>query len=55
LDNITKIGEQEIESFQEFKYLRKQVNVHNTMKKEINSRIKQGNVAFYANNNLLGN
>jgi hypothetical protein len=55
LDNIIKIGKHEIERVQEFKYLGTQVNVHNIMKEEINSRIKQGNIAFYANNNLLGN
>jgi hypothetical protein len=51
--NIIKIGEHEIESFQECKYFGTQVNVHNIMK-EVNSRIKQGNINFYANKNLLG-
>jgi hypothetical protein len=55
LDNIIKIGEHEIERVKEFKYLGIQVNVHNIMKEEINSRIKQGNIIFYANKNLLGN
>jgi hypothetical protein len=55
LDNIIKIGEREIERVQEFKYLGTQVNVHNIMKEEINSRIKQGNIAFHANKNMLGN
>jgi hypothetical protein len=55
LDNVIKIGEHEVERVQEFKYLRTQVNVHNIMKEEINSKIKHGNVDFYANKNLLGN
>jgi hypothetical protein len=55
LDNKIKIGEHEIERVQEFKYLGTQVNAQNIMKEEINSRIKQGNVVFYANKSLLGN
>jgi hypothetical protein len=51
LDNIIKIGKHEIERVQEFKYL----GTQDIMKEEINSRIKQGNIAFYANKNLLGN
>jgi hypothetical protein len=54
LDNIIKIGEHEIERVQEFKYLGTQVIVHNIMKEEIN-RIKQENITFYANKNLLRN
>jgi mannose/fructose/N-acetylgalactosamine-specific phosphotransferase system component IIB len=54
LDNIIKIGEHEIERVQELKYLGTQVNVHNIMKEEINSRIKQGNITFYTNKNLTG-
>jgi hypothetical protein len=55
LDNTIKIGEHEIERVQEFKYLGTQVNAQNIMKKEIHSRIKHGNIVFYANNSLLGN
>jgi hypothetical protein len=55
LDNIIKIGDHEIERVQEFKYLETQVHVHNIMKEEINSRIEQRNIFFYANKNLLGN
>jgi mannose/fructose/N-acetylgalactosamine-specific phosphotransferase system component IIB len=55
LDNIIQIGEHEIERVQEFKYLGTQVNAQNIMNEEINSRIKQGNIVFYANKSLLGN
>jgi hypothetical protein len=55
LDNTIKIGEHEIERVQEFKYLGTHVNAQNIMKEEINSRIKQGNIVFYANKSLLGN
>jgi hypothetical protein len=54
-DNIIKIVVHEIESVEDFKYLGTQVNVQNIMKEKINSRIKQGNIAFYAIKILLGN
>jgi hypothetical protein len=53
LDNTIKIGEHE--RVQEFKYLGTQVNAQNIMKEEMNSRIKRGNIVFYANKSLLGN
>jgi hypothetical protein len=55
LDNTIHICEHEIETVQEFKYFGIQVNDQNIMKEEINSRIKQGNIVFYANKSLLGN
>jgi hypothetical protein len=50
-----KIVEREIERVQEFICLGKQVNAQNIVKEEINNRIKEGNIAFSANNSLLGN